>query len=177
MERICDDYGNILVDTNEKLEIINFKGRDTLFEREKGFLVAENNGHAQLISHALSPGFEGYKSPQWHSLIIQELDSTAKISDLNDTDESLDSVTQLVTGLAEETHKATQEISKINDETHVLSLNAAIEASRVGDAGKGFGVISGFMGELSRKTAEITIIVLFLSKKPKINVTPKSITK
>lgn len=154
---ICEDYGNILVDTNEKLlEIINFKGRDTLFEKKKGFVVAENNGHVQLISHALSPGFEGYKSSQWHSLVIQELDSTAKISDLSDTDESLDSVTQLVTGLAEETHKATHEISKINDETHVLSLNAAIEASRVGDVGRGFGVISGFMGELSRRTAEIT---------------------
>ena len=127
-----------------------------MFQNEKGFSVVERNDRTQLISHALSPGFEGYKSQEWHSLIIQDTDISCNNQDLSNDDESLDSVIELVSNLSEETKKAIDEINKINDETHVLSLNAAIEAARVGDAGRGFGVISGFMSDLSRTTSKIT---------------------
>ena len=157
---LCDDFGNVLADSNEKIlqEQINFKGKKELFEKEKGFTVEKKSDRIQLISHALSPGFEGYKSSQWHSLIIQDLGTQSCIDDnaSKNNDESLDSVMALITNLSDETQKATSEINQINDQTQVLSLNAAIEAASVGDEGRGFGVISGFMGDLSRKTAEIT---------------------
>lgn len=157
---LCDDSGYVLADTRKKiLEQFDFKGKSDLFEKEKGFTIVKKNDKIQLISHASSPGFEGYCSNEWHSLIVQDLD--IKLCDLNsdrskDDDESLDSVTNLVVNLADETQKATDEINKINDQTQILSLNAAIEAARVGDAGRGFGVISGFMGDLSRQTAQVT---------------------
>lgn len=157
---ICDDSGYIFADTQKKiLDQIDFKDKSNLFSKEKGFTVQEKNEKIQLISHALSPGFEGYKSTGWHSLIIQDLDVQSYDVDSNasqDKDESLDSVTKLVVELSDETLKATEEINKINDQTHILSLNAAIEAAKVGNDGKGFGVISGFMGDLSRNTADIT---------------------
>ena len=158
---ICGNSGYILADSKEKIlqEQINFNGKTELFKKEKGFTVVKQNDKLQLISHALSPGFEGYRSTKWHSLIIQDLetlscDITSK--DSEDNDDSLDSVTELVKNLADETQKATNEIDKINEQTQILALNAAIEAARVGSEGKGFGVISEFMGDLSRNTAEIT---------------------
>jgi len=158
---LCDDSGNILADTKEKIlqERLNFKEKIDLFKKEKGFTVEKKKDKLQLISHALSPGFEGYTSTEWHSLIIQDLEMKScdtNYSNSKDNDDSLDSVTELVVNLAKETEKATGEINNINDQTQVLSLNAAIEAAKVGDEGRGFGVISGFLGDLSRNTADIT---------------------
>lgn len=157
---LCDDVGNVLADSKEKIlqEKINFIGRNDLFKKDKGFLVEKKTDRIQLISHALSPGYEGYQSTKWHSLIIQELGMEFKDVDCSDSDsdDSLDSVANLVANLSNETQKATSEINKINDQTQILALNAAIEAARVGDEGRGFGVISGFMGDLSRQTADVT---------------------
>ena len=159
---ICDDDGNVIADTKDRIlqQIIQFNGRKELFQKQKGFKIVEKNGVKKLVCHALSPGFEGYKSENWHSLIIQDIDDDYLNCDLSDNnDESLDSVIGLISNLSDETTKAIKEIDKINDETHVLSLNAAIESARVGDAGRGFGVISKFMGDLSKTTSEITSIM------------------
>ena len=168
---ICDGEGNIIADTKERIlqQNMKFKGREELFKKEKGFKPVEKNGNKKLVCHALSPGFEGYKSENWHSLILQDIDMNCGNQDLDkDNDESLDSVMELIAHLSKETRKAIEEIEMINDETHVLSLNAAIEAARVGDAGRGFGVISGFMGDLSRTTADITA-KMDLNTQEKIN--------
>ncbi|PBO84205.1 MAG: hypothetical protein COA77_10760 [Thaumarchaeota archaeon] len=157
---LCDDSGYILADTQEKiLEQFNFKEKEELFKKEKGFIVQTKHKQTQLISHALSPGFEGYKSTEWHSLIVQDLDMQSSDLDSNvsqDNNDSLDSIIKSVVHLSDETRKATDEINKINDQTQILSLNAAIEAARVGDEGRGFGVIAGIMGDLSQETAIVT---------------------
>lgn len=156
---ICDGEGNILADTKERIlaQKIKFNGKDELFQKEKGFAVVEKNEIKKLVCHALSPGFEGYKSKNWHSLIIQDMEMNCHNQDLDrDDDESLDSIINLISNLSEKTQQTIAEINKINDETHVLSLNAAIEAARVGDEGRGFGVIAKFIGDLSKTTAEIT---------------------
>jgi len=158
---ICDDNGQILADSKEKMlkETISFVGRAELFKKETSFTIQKIKDTPQLISHALSPGFEGYCSTQWHSIIIQETNIKLKTNQSdngNTSDDSLDSITGLVVNLADETQKAIGEINKINDQTQILSLNAAIEAGRVGEAGKGFGVIAGFMGDISQETAKIT---------------------
>lgn len=158
---LCNDDGNIVGDTHNKIlqEPLDITGQTELFRKEKEFIFEKVNKKLHLIAHALSPGFEGYKSSQLHSIIIQDLDTKCfdvKGNLSNDNDDSLDSITGLVEILSDETKKAIKEINKINDQTQILSLNAAIEAARVGDKGKAFGVISGFMAELSELTANIT---------------------
>lgn len=54
-------------------------------------------------------------------------------------------------------------ISEISEQTNVLSINAAIEAARSGDAGKGFKVVAGeiraLATESTKNTTEITKIL------------------
>lgn len=54
-------------------------------------------------------------------------------------------------------HKVLAFINDIADETALLSLNARIEAARVGEAGRGFGVVATEMNKLANKIKEFTL--------------------
>ncbi|MBF0235050.1 MAG: hypothetical protein HQK65_18750, partial [Desulfamplus sp.] len=76
------------------------------------------------------------------------------------------STRKLITDLslmASSISKSTQTIKEIMAQTHVLALNANIEAVKAGSAGRGFAVIAKEVGNLAKQTAtmseEITNVV------------------
>ncbi|MBN33222.1 MAG: hypothetical protein CMM46_00325 [Rhodospirillaceae bacterium] len=64
---------------------------------------------------------------------------------------------QAVRGIKEDSkriNRISDAITRIASETHMLSLNASIEAARAGDHGKGFAVVAEQVGQLAEDAAQ-----------------------
>jgi methyl-accepting chemotaxis protein len=86
------------------------------------------------------------------SASIQELASRA--SQLSSTSKDLDNLSgELITN-AKKTDEIVGFIKQVAAQTNLLGLNAAIEAARVGEAGKGFGVVAEEVRKLAAASAE-----------------------
>ena len=72
-------------------------------------------------------------------------ESTAIIKELSRSAKEINDIVVLIKGIA--------------DQTHLLSLNAAIEAAGAGEAGKGFSVVAKEVKELSQSTAAATTTI------------------
>ncbi|WP_297429993.1 methyl-accepting chemotaxis protein [Clostridium sp.] len=60
---------------------------------------------------------------------------------------------------SKEIEKIIEVIKSISDQTSLLSLNASIEAARVGEAGKGFAVVANEIKKLSEQSKAATMMI------------------
>ena len=69
-------------------------------------------------------------------------------------DDHIQSVSGLSDALLKQLRQSLQKIDEINRVTRIISMNARIEAVRIGTAGRSFGVIAAEMDTLSRRVSD-----------------------
>jgi predicted nucleic acid-binding Zn-ribbon protein len=110
----------------------------------------------KALANSLDEGLTGV------SASIQQI--TSATNDVSGNQSHLHAEISKVKGQLDNINNVMRFIKEIADETNMLGLNAAIEAARVGEAGRGFGVVAEEIRKLSEASKKTVIEIKELTQ-------------
>ena len=133
---------------NEEIKIVVTDSEDMTTDIEKVYeIISYMKNETEKTSIELGDNLKS---------IIQIVEQFRFIS--SSTESSKSSVTKLFDEI-KEIHKAIELTEKIQKQTSLLSINASIEASRIGEAGKGFKVVADGIKNLAIQSSDYIDVI------------------